>query len=120
MIDRQALDAALIQSLAAEVRAQRARLGQTQEWAWTEAGISESSYKKIENAQAGVSRSIEQVSRLAYAFGLAPSELVRRVEDAAASLVASAPSPKVRQVKPTAKVSTQPTMPRRGKKSSRG
>jgi transcriptional regulator with XRE-family HTH domain len=74
-------DAALVASLAAEIKSERAYRSMTQEEVWTRAGISSATYKKIENGKAGASRSFTHIWAIAQALGTSANELIRRAED---------------------------------------
>jgi transcriptional regulator with XRE-family HTH domain len=74
-------DAALVASLAAEIKSERAYRSMTQEEVWTRAGISSATYKKIENGKAGASRSFTHIWAIAQALGTSANELIRRAEE---------------------------------------
>lgn len=82
-----ALDAAMIASLGAEIASERAYRGLTQEEVWQRAGISKSAYLKLENGQEGVARTIEQLTGVARALGLTVGELIGRAEAGAPAFV---------------------------------
>ena len=69
----------LTEAISREIRAERARQRLSQREVYEAAGISRSTYVRIEGASRGID--VEQLIRICDAFGVATSDLVRRAED---------------------------------------